>query len=197
MVQQGDFVEFTVQYTMQNIEMANTFYYIYEATPTLITAPVEDCINEFQAEVVGAYMDFLSNDLVAKEIRLNNLTNTQEFGIKAINLPGSSSGDPLPTFVALGLKKSVSTRLTRPGSIRFAGIAEADIAGGVWTNTAKSNGLAAVVAKDWIVDSGVDSGLFKPIIVGRNTDGSFNTSVFNNVTSVGQPRVTTQNSRKR
>jgi hypothetical protein len=173
------------------------FYKIIDIVGTAITNALLDLL-------VEAITDFITPsqnaDLEHIEQIVNNLSDGVSQYLATYNVPGElPANDVVASFFAAGLKKSVSTRITRPGSIRIAGLREAGI---------EANSLAAAYLA--IVDlTAVDLGstviindqagtvaTFNPVVVGRNPDGSFDVARINDITSFGLARLTTQNSRK-
>jgi len=160
--------------------------------------PIEVLTAFLRDNTIDTIMGQLSSSFVTTEIKATNLSDEDEFTVLPVNIAGSVTGTAvMPPFVALGLKKDISTRTTRPGSIRIPGITEADVTGGVWDNFGASTIIAAALNNSLFLVDGPVSQTLVPVVVGRSPNGDFDLSRINQVTSFGNPRVTTQNSRKR
>lgn len=173
------------------------FYYRLVGGTGLTSVTPTEFMEGHRDLFMSTLVDDVSDELTWTEIKYQNLSETDEFGVLPVSISGTRNTDPAPVFVALGLKKGVSTKLTRPGSVRFPGIMEADITGGVWSNTNVSNAFISVVESNFTVTLPDKDWDAVPVVVGRNAAGEYDLLRINTITSVGNPRVTTQNSRKR
>lgn len=110
-----------------------------------------------------------------------------------------SAGDNSPSFVAVGLRKAVDSRITRPGSLRIAGITDGMQSG----NNLDVNYLPMLddigdfLRDRWESDdvAAEDQMWLKMVVVGR-TEGEIDLSKINTVLSVANPRVTSQTTRR-
>lgn len=190
------FIEVKQEYLEQSL--VNTlFYKIVDIVGTAI-------VNALLELLAEAIVDFITpaqnSNLDHIEQVMSNLTD----GISQHVATYAVSGDRAPTliaasFFAAGMKKSVSSRVTRPGSIRIAGLVEADLSENDLVGTFVTTCLAVGVdlAATVVIDDGQGSvASFNPVIVGRDEFGAFDLARVNDITSVAQPRLTTQNSRK-
>ena len=173
------------------------FYKIIDIVGTAIT----NALLELLAEALVDFLTPAQNaDLEHVEQVINNLTDGVSQHLAVYSTPGESAAVlPAASFFAAGLKKAVSSRITRPGSIRIAGLVE----GSFEANNLSTgflgilDGVAIDLAATVIInDQAGTVATFNPVIVGRFVDGSFDIGRINDITSVGLPRLTTQNSRK-
>jgi len=188
-------IDFYQEYLAQSV-INSLFYKITQIIAGAITDAVIDSIC---GAIVAWLKDLQSSNLSHIGQTVYNLTDgitTNNFVNTAIG--AATTGDDLAAFIAVGMKKSVLTRITRPGAIRIAGIKESSVVGNLLT-------AGAVTAFETVGNllgnnvNGSDSGntvVFTPVVVGRNIDGSFNLAKVNVLADVGLPRLTTQNSRK-
>lgn len=107
--------------------------------------------------------------------------------------------EDLPTANAYGMTKAVGSRLTRPGSLRIAGVTEVGAVGNT-LNPATIILLDAIgeVLDDTkiIIDSGGNSMTFEPVVVGRLPSGALDLTKVQPILAVSSPRLTTQVSRR-
>lgn len=161
-------------------------------------------LNELLDLLAETIVDFITpaqnDELDHVEQIINNLTDEISQHLATYSASGAASATNLAaSFLAVGLKKGVSSRITRPGAIRIAGLNEGNFVGNEleagYISTV--NGVAVDLGSTLIINDGEGTvATFNPVIVGRNPDGSFDTSRINDVTSFGLPRLTTQSSRK-
>jgi hypothetical protein len=157
--------------------------------------------NLFVTDVIGA----LSTEATLTNVEAENLTDGLSFGQWAFNDSGIATGDPMPSYVAIGIKLARSSKLTRNGYKRIPGVPEVRCLGNVLTlpPTEKDNleyFFGGVHQFDDITSPG-DFFDLDPVIVGRtlNGEGKYELDLtrVNPITSAQvQTNVTTQNSRK-
>lgn len=189
-------VEVKQTYLEQTI--VNTlFYKIIDIVGTAITNALLDLLAE-------ALVDFLTpaqnDDVDHIEQIMTNLTDDISQHIATYQSQGDiASSEPVASFLAVGMKKAVSSRLTRPGSIRIAGQNEAHLIGNSLTGPYITicEGVGVDLAGTVIInDQAGTVATFNPVIVGRDEVGAFDLLRVNDISSVALPRLTTQNSRK-
>lgn len=178
--------------------LVNTlFYRIVDIVGTAITNALLDLL-------ASALVDFIrpaqNNDLEHVEQIITNLTDGLSQHIATVSRVGEiTANEPAASFLAVGMKKAVSSRITRPGSIRIAGLIESQFTGNtlgpLYVDIAEAVGETL---RDTVIinDQAGTVATFNPVIVGRNTDGSFDITRINDISSIALPRLTTQNSRK-
>lgn len=178
--------------------MTNTlFYKIIDIVGTAITSALIELF-------VQAIVDFLKEAQIQEVDHVEQITSNLTDGLSQQITTYATTGTlaiamPTASFLAVGMKKAVGSRITRPGSIRISGFNEGSIAGNdiepayVSILEAVGDTLAATVI---INDQAGSVATFNPVVVGRNVDGSFDVARINDILDVGLPRLTTQNSRK-
>lgn len=194
----NDIILINVRQDYLEQSLTNTlFYKVIEITAGLITEAVLDALAKF---IVDSLTQIQQNVLTHIEQVFDNLTDgVSQYVSTYFKVGDGSDPDILASFMAIGMKKAVATRVTRPGSIRIAGIGETAASGNSLTGAAAT--LAVEIGVDLasltiIDDLGGNIAVFQPIVVGRNVDGSFNLAAINDITSMAFPTLTTQNSRK-
>jgi hypothetical protein len=95
------------------------------------------------------------------------------YGIPSAERPGSRTppaGQAMPPFVAGSARLNVGSRLTRPGSKRFAGLYEADVDTGYLTSAYKTliTNLLAVAAKGVVLGAPAATVSWDPCITKRD-----------------------------
>lgn len=111
-----------------------------------------------------------------------------------------SDASPVPTYVSVGMTKTVANRLTRPGGIRIGGVVSTAFEGNDLTAAFVDayKDLGETLASEQVFsDSGVGSITLQPVVVGRNVDGSLDLLRINDVVDVDKPRITSQVSRRK
>lgn len=61
------------------------------------------------------------------ELRVDNLSNQEDFYVISANTPGTITGQDMPSYVAANFTKVVPTKKTRPGSYRLGGLTEGQV----------------------------------------------------------------------
>lgn len=161
---------------------------------------LEDLLEEISIDL-GALMNAFQSGFVSnKEVRGLNLTTGLLEAVVPWPGSGTVGGQVLPSFVAASIKLNRTTRITRPGGKRLAGIAEEMQDQGI-LNLDAFNKMQDVA--DWFGDSHDyltplgGTATVTPVIIGRGADGAYDLSRINVISSgVARGRLTTQNSRK-
>lgn len=179
-------------------EIVNALTYVI--TFTGVGPDMPDIFTQFAAELT-TQLATVQCDLVHHyEQRFDNITDILDFYVADITKNGDlASLEPAASFIAIGMKKAVNFKITRPGSIRIVGLTEAHMFGNSltpdmqgWAETL-GNYLGSVRT---FVDSFAVQVSFTPVVVGRDEFGHFDLLRRNIVEDVISPRLTTQNSRK-
>ena len=194
----GDIMKAEVKQEYYEQSMLNTlFWRIVEVTAGVIAQSILDALSKF---VVDQMAIMQSNNLQHVEQVYDNLTDQVSQLVTTYSITGQAgTTESLASFYAIGMKKVVASRITRPGSIRISGVLETSVdgnsltAGAVITADAIGVQLAAVT----IIDDGAGNiAVFQPVVVGRGLLGVFDLTRINDISAITFPRPTTQNSRK-
>lgn len=193
----GDIISVTLEAELHDQVVINKLHYLIVTFGA--SADVETLLDLIQSVLINNFIPVQSADLTWKKMRIDNLTDLLSFDNRTISTPGLLVGAAGPSFIAGRFVKLVSSKSTRPGALRLAGITEDTISG-----------------QDWIVDSGdrVTAGLALgltldnavnppgeinaiPIIARKTSDGPPPIYTANQVTGTGaSPILTSQVSRK-
>lgn len=172
MITLGDFLRFTIEQTMLNQRLLNVFYYqVMEWTGN---ANYEDVVSDFLNNVVGSLIKVQHEFLTHTGLRIENLTNGLDDISIGYNIPGTYNETPvMPSFVAYSLKLNVSTKTTRPGGKRIAGVAEGLVANNVQTlSPGQVADLEFACETALSIDEpNLGDGQLRPVIVGRTPLG--------------------------
>lgn len=198
MVAVNDIIRIRDCQSMFGQTLCNVFYYVVQAwtgNSTLL-----DVLTEYQQQVVSKFQPLQTPDLIHVNLRADNVTNDLDFAEKAISDGGTYTDSiSLPVFVAIGYKLTRSTKLTRPGAKRVAGISETLATDGQINPVASVvDNLGVAFAQVLTIDAPVtNSGSLAPVIVGRQVDGSLDLTRTNLILSgEAQVELTSQVSRK-
>lgn len=142
----GDLCTISLRYRFQGQLCQNTQHYGF-STAVAGTVTAANIGEAWWNHVKGAWRALIVNDpsftfdSVAVE-ELGGGLNFGEYGIPAGERAGTrplgSLGAWLPSFVAVGTRLTVATRVTRPGQKRFPGVTEGDSEGGTIAAAFKS-----------------------------------------------------------
>lgn len=188
--------EFKQEYLEQSI--LNTLF--WEIVAVVGPYLIEIALAELADIIKDALTSMQNDSLVHIEQNWLNITN-------GIDVELSTSGgvgliptvDPAPSYLCVGMKKAVPSRLTRPGSIRVAGMNDSFSDGNQLTVGMEDTSLlvGAILEADQVVAAGPGATLtFSPRVVGRTAIGGFDLARVNPILGIGVPRLTTQTSRK-
>ena len=200
-VQTGDYVVIRDYQTLFQQQVLNT--YTLRIASFTGASTYQNMLEAFEQTVVAAVTPLQVPDLVHTRLEVDNLTNGLEFAAVDISVPGTSTPtDPSPPMVAVSIRMTRATKITRNGYKRYAGLHEGQYSEGV-LNAGALTPWQANVANLIGAPFGYTSGTiysfgFEPVIIGRDTaTGAYDLSRVNEVTgAVVQPNVTTQNTRK-
>lgn len=179
-------------------QLCNIFYYVVKIWTG--NATMRNILEAFEAQVITPVSGMQTASLLHNALRGDDLTDGITFFETDPNIAGSFAvGDTLPSLVALAMRLNRTTKITRPGQKRFAGLSEAVVEINKFiTTTAELIAAQAAVASDLVVNAPFpDDGLLTPIIVGRDILGHLDLNRFVEVSSVSlvEP-VSSQVSRK-
>lgn len=192
-----DIVKIELRQEYLGEEIVNTIF--YRIAEVVAGAVVQTVWNTLIDALLDAIEALQSTSLSHVEQVVDNLTDGVSTALITDTRNGTSSGLDVAAFVAAGWKKSVDSKITRPGSFRLAGLIESQIEGNNLTSTMTSACETAglFLGGTQIVDDGTGNIVtFEPVVVGRALDGSFDLARINSISTFNLPRLTTQNSRK-
>lgn len=162
--------------------------------------------NAYWQDIKAAWRALMVNSVGVRttSIKVAEAGPTGAYGEYAIpsgeqlGLRSAASSDFQPAFLAVGIKQTVATRVTRPGQKRIPGSLEEDQAAGVWSGTYMGlvTALAPKFAVPIILGAPVATGVLEPIVTRLSTDGSTVLASQPVAGFVVNPNVTSQNSRK-
>lgn len=200
-VQTGDYVVIRDYQTLFQQQVLNT--YTLRIASFSGASNYINMLTAFSATVVAAVRGEQNPDVVHFRLEVDNLSNGLEFASLDINAPGTGAGtETSPPFVAVSIRLSRATKITRNGYKRYAGIDEAQYTDGVLNApvvTSWQTNVADLISAPFGFTSGTQYSFgFEPVIIGRDTaTGNYDLNRVNEVASgVVQPNVTTQNTRK-
>lgn len=171
----------------------NTFFYEHTS--------LEDdlqlfCMNAFEEDVLPEIAAIQDETLTYFSLRCANVTGLLADVAK---LPSPAQGDrtlvPINSFTAAGIRLNRTTKETRNGYKRFAGMGEEDTDGNTWTSTYTLLLIALAEVLDDIISIGVSS--FYPVVAKEKplVPGTWITNRIASCTV--NPFITSQVSRKR
>lgn len=184
---------------MHGQAIVNVYYYALQAGE--LSDNIPNLLQGFADNVVAQVEAVQSEDVLHIELEAKRLNDLDEFGVLDLTpITGDiTASAPLPIFNAGSIKLLRSTKITKSGSKRIAGIVEAHVDDDVINATGETAWLALAAELGSSYSEGGQT--FYPVIVGGKTldgvpvgEGSW---IYNFV-SGGQLNynVTTQNSRK-
>lgn len=194
----GDIISIQLKQTALGQEMANKLF--FEIVTKDVGAIESECLSDVAEDLVNDMTLIQTPGVTHYEQVFLNESNGIDVFVHNYNTPGTASGaNPAPSFLAIGYKKNVATRVTRPGSMRVGGVfeeaIEANAIAASWQTVVNNVGVFMGAVQDG-VDSGTNHMTFQPVVVQRLPSGAVNPSVYQDVTSIANAKPTTQNSRK-
>jgi len=123
MTSTGDILRFTVSGEYLGQQVVNVFFYMVSSGSNGFLSPIDfvpDWAAEFELKVVAG----LSDKLIYDRVVFDNLTNGLDFADTPINVSGSIALAHMPSSVAIPVTLKRSSKVTRNGSKRYAGVLE-------------------------------------------------------------------------
>lgn len=199
----GDILKVTDNQGYLGQLVQNVFFYKVTAIP--VTAggmdEYEQVCASFNADVRILELAIQHEQLEHGVTTVDNITNGLDFGAVEADVFGLLEGDELASFYALNFILRRTSKITRNGSKRFAGVAETSVNGNSYTGSMTPvNALAAALAaplKDGASPTPNDFAI--PVIVGRKLVSGhyeYDLTKINPVSSAAFTAVSTQRSRK-
>jgi len=183
--------------TLFGEEVLNVFFYRVTAIGTP-TPTLADIALNFQVTVQEPIEGIQASQVFHNLLRLENLMNAAEFLDETLTgQTGTVTGECMPSFTAWSLLMRRTTKLTRNGSKRIAGVLEAWVQNGVFVGL-DANMEAAQDALAAVIEGTFPPAAYEltPVIVGRTPSGLLDLTR-QNIVRAGEFRgPSTQNSRK-
>lgn len=204
----NDIIRVTDFQTFLGQTIINTYFYRYIPgdDPDVDYSGLSAKFNAFATVIAN---NIQSNLLTHTQYRIENLTN----GIDLVEVPasvvGAGTGDALPSYAAFSFRLNRTTKLTRHGQKRIAGLTEAMIIGNEVTAgmVTPLNGVADAMATPLVELVGPEPDYtYEPVIIGRdlvvnpetgNETYELNLMKINPVQSAQFVRLTTQTTRRK
>lgn len=184
--------------TLFDQSLCNIFYYIVKVWTG--NADMADILDAFEADMINVIKDLQTPSIVHDHLRGDDLTDEVTFFEQDPNIAGIYAvGDTLPTLVAAAFRLNRTTKITRPGQKRIAGLSENLMELNKFlTTTAGFPAAEVAMAADLVVNTpSAGDGVLSPVIIGRNLDGTLDLSRYSEVSSASAvPNVSSQVSRK-
>lgn len=175
----GHVAEFSVMGQIYGQTWMNTWTYLSVVWPNSVTA--EQAAEAYWNHAKTAYRALMSADFFDAflAVKVRDLTDQTgdyaTYGIPLAERAGSRTppgGQPMPPFVAGSARLNVGSRLTRPGSKRFAGIYEADVDTGYITTTYRAliQGVLTALADNVVLGAPAATTSLDPCITKRHPE---------------------------
>lgn len=194
----NDIVSIQMKQTFLGKNVVNKLFYRISSVP--VGTDILEIFDKISEALILSMITVQSERLFHDEQIYLNETNKVDIFTTSFGASGLVVGfEDLPSSNAFGGKKVVSSRLTRPGAIRLAGVTETSVDGNsIVTATIVALGAIGTELADTQVhvDSTGKEMILDPVVVGRLPDGSLDLTKVQEVQFVGTWRVTTQVSRK-
>lgn len=192
----GDVIRVRGCQTLLGETLCNVFYYVVAVWTGNLD--LDDFLDEFRATVLWDIANKQCNDLTWTDINADNLNDPDEFVERPITQPGLVEGDVMPAYIAFGCQLVRTTKQTRHGGKRIAGMAANNWTDGVFAPlTATTDAIEDALEASIDIDPGGGNVILAhPVIVKTGLLGQPDPSVTNLVKQAIVRRDTTQNSRK-
>lgn len=178
-------------------DFCNVFYYLVKIWTGNVT--VEDVKGRFIADVIDVMLPVQVDNLMMTNCNVDNLNDPNEYWEATFARPGTAVGNPMPAFVAVGVQLLRTTKATRHGSKRIAGVYEAMFTEGEFTPTQPFIDALELACQADLIEDDMGGNEFElsPCIVGTDPiTGLPDPARTNLVKGALVRRATTQNSRK-
>lgn len=193
----GDIIRVVSCGNLLGEDFCNVFYYIVKIWTGNVT--VEDVKTRFIATVIDEMLAVQVDNLTMTNCNVDNLNDPNEYWEATFARLGEALGNPMPAFVAVGVQLLRTTKDTRHGSKRIAGVYEAMFTEGEFTPTQAFIDAVELACSSSLLedDEGGNEFDLGPVIVGTDPiTGLPDPNRTNLVKSALVRRVTTQSSRK-
>ena len=164
-----------------------------------VSVDSDDIFDAIETVLIDEFRKVQHTTLNYWKVRLDNLTDLITFIEKGVDISGLIAGSALPSYVAGGFTKIVSSKLTRPGSMRLGGISEGDVDSNEWNPDSTNLAAIETALQSYIVGgtAPLTNFAFKPIVAKCTGVGPPATHVYNAVDDViAKANISSQVSRK-
>lgn len=176
--------------------LCNIFYYLVAVWTG--NASLEDVLIRFTSDVAEEIASVQTDDLEWVGIFIDNMNDPDEFSENGVSFFGQAVAESMPQYVAAGVQLVRTTKATRHGAKRIAGIGEDQWLDGAFTPSVGLIQSLQDACEHVLVKNvgGTNEMTLVPVIVGTGIDGRPDPAITNIVRSAFLRRGTTQNSRK-
>lgn len=193
----GDIFRITDCQTLLGQNVCNILYYTVAVWTGNVT--LDDVIDDFIDTFISGVRLQQHPDLTHTEIKVENLTSGLEFLNRNVSIVGANptATEVAPSMVAFSLTKNPSTRITRPGGMRLAGVWEGAMNGNQSTlSVAEKADITNAMIADLTGGITPDEFVLTPTIVGTLPTGGPDLTRTQTFLTASFNGLTTQNSRK-
>ena len=165
----GDILRITDCQKLFGQDVCNILYYVVSAWTGNLT--LEDVIDPFIDTFISGIRTRQNPALAHVNIVVDNLTDGNSFAERSVNIVGANptASEPQPSFVAFSVTKKRSSKITRSGSIRIAGVSEGDTDGNDNTlSEAEKAELEDALTSPLTLTDAEGEFTLTPVIVGTN-----------------------------
>ena len=147
-----DFLKFTCKSKHLGQEVINVLHYrVQNLNPPY---NVIDELTAWYTDYITTIRVLQSTALTHYELRVDNVSNQEDFYVIPANTPGTVAGNDMPSYVAANFTKIVPTKKTRPGSFRLGGVTEGQVDLNTYQPTAaNADALAAFISGVYTFDA--------------------------------------------
>lgn len=200
----GDLYRFTVKSTVSGVECFNVDFKRLDTEPSNPLTTFE-LARDYHQAWQDKILPVLSLETTLNSVLCENLTDGVTFAEYAENVSGLAGGNAMPSFVSIGVRLNRSSKITRNGYKRIAGISENEVSNNDFVVApafqSEIEDMFSLSVEFDNVSNSPDPYLMETVIVGRTLNGSgvyeLDLSKINPVLSaVLNPQVTSQVSRK-
>ena len=193
----GNYIEVIVYQQQLNQQIINVHQ--YEITNIAGAGDLNTLVANYFNDVLAPLAALQSDTLEYIQLDCNNLSVPTEFAQLPISEFGTDMSEAMPTYTAASCKIFRPTKLTRNGYRRIGGLVVGQVDESSMTTAARA-AIATAMAhliSDTVVGDGTDDVTIQGVIIGRNSDGSYDLSRVQTPSVLQiQEFVTTQRSRK-
>lgn len=171
----GDVVSITDVQEMFGQEVLNKYYYQVTVLPLVAPWGLDDVLAQFVLDVMPAIIAVQSFELQHIELQAKNETNGIDIFSLSTVVNGAIEVEGDDSFTAYGIRLNRVSAITRSGQKRLAGVDQNGVEGNAVTSDqlvllqSAANAMCLSLEE---VDEGLLIHRLRPVIVGRNTDGS-------------------------
>lgn len=196
----GDFIEITDVQTLLGQNVLNVYQYRVTALTGEDDTALDDIGSAWWSQNSPLILPLQIDHLEHTEVRVRNLTQPLYFGSWLTGVAGTgASGSTAGSYSSYGLVYNRATTAVKSGGKRIAGVPEQAVTDNNIVGSFLTNLQTLADEIDFVVDIDLGANHFtiRPVIIGRNSDGTYNLTRWSYVNGVSyNPYITTQNTRK-